>query len=102
MKSVSLFAVQDSATKIPVSEAITKGYYVKAKHLATVRKIDVHKGEPACEGLWTDGSMIFSIRRRASSRPYGAETQFNSSLIAFERSNPQQTQAQSGSEPNQN
>ncbi len=51
MISVSLFAVQDSATKIPVSEAITKRYYVKAKHLATVRKIDVHKGEPACEGL---------------------------------------------------
>ncbi len=55
MISVSLFAVQDSATKIPVSEAITKGYYVKAKHLATVGKIDVHKGEPACEGLWKGG-----------------------------------------------
>ncbi len=62
MISVSLFAVQDRATKIPVSEAITKGYYVKAKHLATVRKIDVHKGEPACEGLWKGGW-------EASSRP---------------------------------
>ena len=50
-----------------------KGYYVKAKNLATGRKpsigFDVHKGELACEGLWKEGSMIFSIRRIASSRP---------------------------------
>ena len=62
MISVCLFVVLDSAIKILVSEAITKGYYVKAKHLATVRKIDVHKGEPACEDLWKGGW-------EASSRP---------------------------------
>ncbi len=37
-----------------------KGYYVKAKNLATGRKpsigFDVHKGELACEGLWKEGS----------------------------------------------
>ncbi len=43
-------------------------YYVKAKHLATVRKIDVHKGEQSCEGFWKGGSMIFSIIRITSSR----------------------------------
>ncbi len=50
-----------------------KEYYVKAKDLATGRKpsigIDVHKGELACEGLWKEESMIFRIRRIASSRP---------------------------------
>ncbi len=49
-----------------------KGYYVKAKNFATGRKpsigIDVHKGELACEGLWKEESIIFSIRRRASHR----------------------------------
>ncbi len=50
-----------------------KGYYVKAKNMATGRKpsigFDVHKGELACEGFRNEGSMIFSIRRIASSRP---------------------------------
>ncbi len=39
-----------------------EGYYVKEKNLATVLKIDVHKGESACEGHWKGGW-------RASSRP---------------------------------
>ena len=73
MISVSLFALQDSATKIPVSEAITKGYYVKAKHLATVRKIDMHKGSRHVRAFGKeDGNPADQD---------GARTQFNSSLI---------------------
>ncbi len=74
---------------------LTKGYYVKAKHLATVRKIDLHKGEPAWRAFGKEDG-------KPPADQDGARTKFISSLIAFEWSNSQQRQAQSRSEPNQN
>ncbi len=90
MISVSLFAVQDSATKIPVLEAITKGYYVKAKHLATARKIDVHKGSRHVRAFGKEDG-------KPPAGQDGARTQFISSLIESWRSKTEQTHAQSAS-----
>ncbi len=90
--SVRLFALQDSATKIPVSEAITKGYYVKAKHLATARKIDVHKGSRHVRAFGKEDG-------KSPAGQDGGRTQFISSLIASWGSKTEQTQAQSGFQP---
>ncbi len=64
---------------------------MKEANLATVRKIDVHKGAPACEGLWKEDG-------KPPAGQNSAKTQYISSLIASWGSKAEQAQAQDGFE----